>query len=701
VTIQRYGSVVLASILILQIGILGITTTSVFAADDSTEFALNQDVSDQHVSFQKAINLSKNNASSVLPQIAVSGNDVYVVWADVRGANGNIIFRASHNNGLSFDSKINLSKDNKVSYNPRLVADGNNVYAVWQVINGTVSDIFFSASNDRGRSFSKAINLSSDNGISVYPLLAATGNNVYVVWQERSGNGEIYFIASNDAGITFGEKINLSDSPTVSENSQIAASRNNVYVAWVEGDENSYQVRFRASNDNGGSFDSTMTLSDPSVDTDKFMIAASGNNVYLVWGSTFGTFFRASNDNGNIFQDAINLSTEYSNLESPRIAVSGNNVHVVWFDESDEKVNIRYRSSNDGGITFSDSIILRKEKFLLASHEIHASGANVYLLWGAFERTSRAYQVFLRASDNNGESFGPVTNLSSGVGSGGSSSIDASGNKVYIVWQSPSPGKKPDIYFSRGNIDPKGTFQLYLTGILEYDNGNRQDIRVNVTGNVSTTGKLLLLKNITGTVELKGTVAIEENELQIDVVNGNGNVNLTDRRLRLDLNDEGAISHNVIMLGVVQGMKLADGYSYVRIQTIRGEIFDDRFKPTLEGWLRLEFVGCFDQPLGKRLSEDNTSSKFDSGLYEKIRDLLKAGETRHYSIIIWVADIGDVKQKKDMLECALINNHGAKDVYKGQALSFVVADVPLEEIPKVAWYRFVDAIGDGEEEFEL
>src|SRR6266516_6139706 len=65
--------------------------------------------------------------------------------------------------------------------------------------------------------------------------VAASGNKVYVVWDSNKTSPlkEILFRASSDNGTTFSDKINLSHSPKgLSELANIAASGNEVYVVW-------------------------------------------------------------------------------------------------------------------------------------------------------------------------------------------------------------------------------------------------------------------------------------------------------------------------------------------------------------------------------------------------------------------------------------------------------------------------------------
>lgn len=102
--------------------------------------------------------------------------------------------------------------------------------------------------------------------------------------------------------------------------------------------------------------------------------------------------------------------------------------------------------------------------------------------------------------------------------------------------------------------------------------------------------------------------------------------------------------------------------------------------------------------------EPDSKVKFDLGFYEKVLDMINAGETREHTVIVYVKKApmnGEdaklvAKKNKDKLEDAMIKIHRAKNVYKAQILSFVVASVPIQEILKLAEYDFVLRIGDGE-----
>jgi hypothetical protein len=114
--------------------------------------------------------------------------------------------------------------------------------AISIVRNGlSVRDIFFNRSTDEGASFYGTENLSNNGGESGQPEITASGNNLYVVWNDDAGiptrdcgttadNCDVFFRASNDKGASFSSTINLSNNPEVSVNSNVLSSGKSVYV---------------------------------------------------------------------------------------------------------------------------------------------------------------------------------------------------------------------------------------------------------------------------------------------------------------------------------------------------------------------------------------------------------------------------------------------------------------------------------------
>src|ERR1051326_4589783 len=117
------------------------------------------------------------------------------------------------------------------------------------------------------------------------------------------------------------QQTNLSNSGN-SDFSRIVSSGNNVYVAWSNLTSN--QLEFKASSNNGGSFGSTIEITNSSSQVfGQFSLAASSpspgvptNNVYIVWSDGYqntgnhAILLARSTDSGSAFEPAINLSND-------------------------------------------------------------------------------------------------------------------------------------------------------------------------------------------------------------------------------------------------------------------------------------------------------------------------------------------------------------------------------------------------------
>ena len=115
-------------------------------------------------SFATPINLSNNTGNSQHPQIAAIGNNVYVTWSDNTPDNDDIFFAVSNNNGTSFATPINISNNTGNSFNPQIATSGNNVYVTWEGGTPGNNDILFAVSNNNGTSFGTPINISNNTG---------------------------------------------------------------------------------------------------------------------------------------------------------------------------------------------------------------------------------------------------------------------------------------------------------------------------------------------------------------------------------------------------------------------------------------------------------------------------------------------------------------------------------------------------------
>ena len=330
-------------VLIMIITIVVILIQSASATpDDSSK---NANKIDQDSSYDiDTTNLSNNIGHSELPQLMSYGNNVYVVWIDDTSGKRNIYFKRSTDNGCTFGPTIELGNQNGGSIDPKMAVSGNNVYVLWEHTPGNNGGIFFTRSTDNGGTFSSIKNLGNNTGFNGFPQIAVSGNNVFVVWHDATHG--IFFTRSTDNGGTFSSIKNLGNNTGLNGFPQIAVSGNNVFVAWRDA---THGIFFTRSTDKGGTFGNPVILYKvknegigSKVFGPRITTYPRSDNVYVVWHSgdikqharvkaliSDAQYIR-STDNGATFGDIVNLSNYSGSSVNPQIAVSQNNVYAVW-----------------------------------------------------------------------------------------------------------------------------------------------------------------------------------------------------------------------------------------------------------------------------------------------------------------------------------------------------------------------------------
>ena len=359
--------------------------------------------------------LSNTPGNSTDPEIALYNNNVYVVWSDDSTGNGDIYFKRSGDNGTTFDSTNNISENNTgTSSTPQLAANSENVYIIWTDTTSGHSEINYRQSVDGGTKFQGIRELSKTRSIdgesSSFPQIMTTGDNVFVAWQDSfEGGNEIFFRASADQGSKFTGIKNLSRNNTGDSISpRIAAIANNVFVGWSD--------------------------------------TSAGKSEILL---------RSSIDSGNTFRGIKNVSWSAGNSYDPQIALSRNNLYALWEDDSQGELtfDLTFRGSSDGGQNFNDKQNLARYIGESSDYgQLTATGSMVYVVWSENPQYSypAKYEIFIKASQDNGTNFGDGVNLSNSDGNSIDPHIAVSEDRrnVYVIW-SENSGENSEISMVR------------------------------------------------------------------------------------------------------------------------------------------------------------------------------------------------------------------------------------------------------------
>jgi hypothetical protein len=282
---------------------------------------------DNGTTFSEAINLSNTlNTNSRNLELSAFENNVYAVWLDEdEQGNGIILFTASNDRGETFGNPItiarNVTTNNDFTF-PKVAAYGDNLYIAWNVVDSRstqgegeiITDLLYVKSSDQGNTFSPPIKLNNKGEKVGEAQLAAYNNAVYVVWGSSPYDhvtSNLFFTKSTDNGNTF---------------SNATEVKNDNFV-----NPSNVEIVVLGNNNSEGYGEPSLSSSLPQVQQPHLYIAVQ----VPISSENEEIFIASSSDNGDTFsQITPNLSNNSEFSECPSIAASANNIYVIWQDRT-------------------------------------------------------------------------------------------------------------------------------------------------------------------------------------------------------------------------------------------------------------------------------------------------------------------------------------------------------------------------------
>lgn len=410
--------------------------------------------------FSTPQNITNTTQDSTDAQVASRGSDVFLVWNDNEiGAsvyNPEIYFARSADGGRNFGSFVNISMSPGVSASPRLAVSGPDVYIVWAEASGD----FLVHSSDAGVNFGAPVNLTTTYGIQLgsFGSLTASGSNVFLAWQRDNGGANDIFVArSIDKGASFASPQNVSVTAAASTRPKVVASGANVYVAWVEAVStpvSGSDVFFTRSLDSGVTYETPRNISNNDGQSTAVSLSADGSKVWLAWSDrppsgTEEILVTRSSNAGENFETARNLSENATRSVEPAVMMRGSQVYVSWTDTpaGDTRSDVYLRSSSDSGSSFDAAANLSNSAMIISAQSklaIADSAVSVYWLEGVFRDVFNAYlettvpnppPVLLSVSPASGQQGQAVDVLITGSGFMPNAQAEVLGSGVAVQWR--------------------------------------------------------------------------------------------------------------------------------------------------------------------------------------------------------------------------------------------------------------------------
>jgi hypothetical protein len=187
---------------------------------------------------------------------------------------------------------------------------------------------------------------------------------------------------------------------------------------------------------------STLILSNTTFDSINPEFSVSRNRIHASWISDLSSqnsdvMFKKLDKDSRSFTNPMNISDSSGISNIIKLTNSENNVYITWEDKQAAQWELLFRKSQDNGEKFGNVINLSKTTGSVHLHDLLASGKNVFAVWTANENISSTNKdVFFRKSLDHGESFSDTINLSNSNDDSldPHMAINHNGSVIYIVW---------------------------------------------------------------------------------------------------------------------------------------------------------------------------------------------------------------------------------------------------------------------------
>jgi hypothetical protein len=337
---------------------------------------------------------------------------------------------------------------------PRVAADhAGNLSVVFEGFykGSDIRDILYCGSHDGGRTWAPPVNVSRTPGVSTTPAIAIENSGaIDVVWRDTSSgelSPDIYFNRSNDGGKTWGTALDISNTPGVCTDPAIAVGADgSIHAVWI--DTSLYNGRpdvfYSCSTDSGKTWSHYEDISPtPGISTEPFIVVASDRVIHSGWvdttsGEEHPDIYYVRKVPDSPWTKPVDISNSPRMSHHPSISCGQQGkVYLCWSDNSQKEnaADIWCVIGRNGKfakpINISDTPGVSSQPSLAAGE-----AGRVGIVWSDTSLKRTRPDIYARVSTDSGSDFSNVlTDISDMEDSAIRPSATFVGTKMIVVWE--------------------------------------------------------------------------------------------------------------------------------------------------------------------------------------------------------------------------------------------------------------------------